>query len=256
MELGIVNPQKQWLQLGAVIHMAHGLGLHRDPSLFRSSPIDCEVRRRLWAQICIVDARLAEQLCREPAINPNTYDTALPVSIADKDLSEIDLESRAAFRGRDKGTLSLQELEQAQEHTMFFSTTTLTIMEAETARQQQSLLCIRYNPRDRPLRANSGSPQLARRAIPFSGRTDRMQLANELQTRFLAKYNWEHLDGSDALQYLVAEICQINLLKIKFISRMTQHREAPGPAPHRQSEIARYVYIFACHLPFFFTLAL
>ncbi|KAF2787266.1 hypothetical protein K505DRAFT_223062, partial [Melanomma pulvis-pyrius CBS 109.77] len=61
--------QLQWLQLGVAIRMAQGLGVHRDGSNFGLRPIEIEVRRRIWAQICVLDVRFAEKLCREPTID-------------------------------------------------------------------------------------------------------------------------------------------------------------------------------------------
>lgn len=239
MELGTVNPQRQWLQLGTTIHMAQSLGVHRDPCTFGLGPIEIETRRRLWAQICILDGRLAEQLCREPAINPDTYDISLPLSLTDQSLTELDLQSKSAAQGSDMEVTRFQEVEDSQEHAVPFSPMALLIVEAETARQQQQLLCLRYNPRDRPIRTNSASPQIAKRAVPFSGRTDRTQWANELQARFAARYNWDHYDNSDPLQYLVVEICQINLLKIKLMGSMTQRKEMPASNPYDPSEILK-----------------
>ncbi|KAJ4344582.1 uncharacterized protein N0V89_012326 [Didymosphaeria variabile] len=235
-ELGTVNPQRQWLQLGTTIHMAQSLGVHRDPSTFGLGPIEIETRRRLWAQICVLDGRLAEQLCREPAINPDTFDISLPLSLADRSLTELDLHSRSTHQGSDVDLTRFQEMEDSQEHAVPFSPMALLIVEAETARQQQQLLCLRYNPRDRPLRTSSTSP-IAKRAIPFSGRTDRTQWADELQARFSARYNWDHYDNSDPLQYLVAEICQISLLKIKLMGSMTQRKELSATSPYGHSEI-------------------
>lgn len=219
--------------------MAQSLGVHRDPSTFGLSPVDIETRRRLWAQICILDGRLAEQLCREPAISPDTYDIALPLSLTDQVLTEIQLQCGPAHQGSSADLTRFREVENSQEHTVPFSPMALLIAEAETARQQQQLLCLRYNPRDRPLRASSTSPQISRRAIPFSGRADRGQWANELQNRFSTRYNWDQYDNSDPIRYLVAEICQINMLKIKLMGNMTQRREMPSADPYGQSEISR-----------------
>ena len=219
--------------------MAQSLGVHRDPSAFGLGPVDIETRRRLWAQICILDGRLAEQLCREPAINPDTYDIALPLSLADQSLTELELQCRPAHQGPGADLTSFHEVEAAQEHTVPFSPIALLIVEAETSRQQQQLLCLRYNPRDRPLRAGSASPQTAKRAIPFFGRTDRGQWANELQNRFSTRYNWDQYDNSDPIRYLVTEICQINMLKVKLMSSMTQRRDMPN-ANAWQPEVLRY----------------
>ncbi|KAF9730618.1 hypothetical protein PMIN04_010229 [Paraphaeosphaeria minitans] len=239
-ELGTVNPQRQWLQLGTTIHMAQSLGVHRDPSTFGLGPVEIETRRRLWAQICILDSRLAEQLCREPAINPDTFDISLPLSIADQNLTELDIHSRSANQDSEMDLTRFQEVEDFQEHAFPFSPMALLIVEAETARQQQLLLCLRYNPRDRPFRTSSTSP-IAKRAIPFSGRTDRMLWANELQARLSARYNWDNYDNSDPLQYLVSEICQINLLKIKIMGSMTQREEMSATSQYGHSKILRQV---------------
>jgi hypothetical protein len=218
------------------------MGVHRDPSTFRLGPIEIETRRRLWAQICVLDSRLAEQLCREPAINPDTFDISLPLSLTDQSLTELDLQSRSAHQDPDMDFTSFQEVEDAQEHAVPFSPMALLIIEAETARQQQQLLCVRYSPRDRPFRTSSTSP-ITKRAMPFSGRSDRTQWANELQARFSTRYNWDHYDNSDPLKYLVAEICQINLLKIKLMGSMTQRKELSATGPYGQSEIIRYVRV-------------
>lgn len=221
--------------------MAQSLGVHRDPSTFGLSPIEIETRRRLWAQICTLDGRLAEQLCREPAINPDTYDISLPLSLADQNLTELELQCRSAVQASGVDLTRFQEVEEAQEHTVPFSTMALLIVEAETSRQQQQILCLRYNPRDRPPRNSINSPQITRRAIPFSDRVDRGQWAHELQTRFSTKYNWAHYDNSDPIHYLVTEICQINLLKIKLMGNMNQPREFSANAGGGQSDVLRYV---------------
>ena len=202
--------------------------------------MDIEIRRRLWAQICILDGRLAEQLCREPAINPDTYDIALPLSLTDQSLMELELQCRPAHQGSGANLTGFQEVERAQEHTVPFSPMALLIVEAETSRQQQQLLCLRYNPRDRPLRASSTSPQIAKRAIPFSGRADRGQWASELQNRFSNRYSWDIHDNSDPIRYLVAEICQINMLKVKLMGIMTQRRDIPSTNTYGNPEVLRY----------------
>lgn len=217
--------------------MAQSLGIHRDPSTFGLSPIEIETRRRLWAQICVLDGRLAEQLCREPAINPDTYDISLPLSLTDKYLAELDLESRSMHQNSDMIT-RFQEMENAQEHAVPFSPMTLVIVEAETARQQQQLLCLRYNPRDRPFRNSPTSPS-TRRAVPFSGRADRAQCASDFQNRLSTRYHWDRFESSDPIQYLAAETCQINLLKIKLMGTMTQRREMNDPSAYGDAEVMR-----------------
>jgi hypothetical protein len=232
-EIGVSDPQLQWLQLGTAIRMAQSLGIHRDPIDFGVDPIEIEIRRRLWAQICILDARLAEHLCREPTIAPASYDTILPLSISDQDLAGIIQQRGTPSQDREMHLQMLQDVEHAQEHTSPFSSMTFMLIEAEMARQQQQLLCFQYQPRDR---ANSSS-QTAKRRL-----NDRAQTANELRNRFSTRYSWERLDCSDPIQYLVSELCQINILKVKFINRSSQGRQAmvPTSTSNEHSEIIRY----------------
>jgi len=118
---------------------------------------------------------------------------------------------------------------------------TFMLIEAEMARQQQQLLCIQYQPRDRAVSANA-SPQGTRRTTQLGGGADRAQSANELRHRFSTRYNWDRLNCSDPLQYLVSELCQINLMKYKFINRSSQGRVpvAPTSTPIEHSEVSRY----------------
>jgi hypothetical protein len=222
MEIGASDPQQQWLQLGTAIRMAQSLGLHRDPVDFGFNAIEVETRRRLWAQICILDARLAEHL------------------------SEIVQQKKTSSQEREMHLQILREIEQSQEHISPFSPMTFLLIEAEMAREQQQSLCFQYQPRDRANTAST-SPQTARGAFQPSGRTDRAHSANELRNRFSIRYNWDRLDCSDPLQYLISELCQINLLKFKFINRSTRGRGAvtPTSASLEHSEVSRYARTFS-----------
>lgn len=48
-----------WTLTGLVVRIAQTLGIHRDGSHFDISPFEIEMRRRLWWQVCILDARAA-----------------------------------------------------------------------------------------------------------------------------------------------------------------------------------------------------
>jgi hypothetical protein len=248
MEIGASDPEMQWLQLGTAIRMAQSLGLHRDPADFGFNPIQIETRRRIWAQICVLDVRLAEHLCREPSIAPTSYDTILPLSISDHHLSEIMQQKGTSGREQDMPLQILREIEQSQENISPFSPMTFTLIEAEMARQQQQLLCFHYQPRDRAV-TTSTSPQMARRTPQPGGRTDRAQSATELRNRLSIRYNCDRLDGSDSLQYLVSEVCRINLMKTKFVNRTSRGTMAMAPTstPVDRSELARYARSFPKH---------
>jgi len=79
-----------WILNGLIIRAAVAVGLHRDGEQFNLSPLDCEVRRRLWWQILGSDGRAAED--HGLAAGPNGgfdgfCDTKLPTNIDDRDIS-------------------------------------------------------------------------------------------------------------------------------------------------------------------------
>lgn len=80
-----------WILNGLLIRAAVAVGLHRDGEQFNLSPLDCEVRRRLWWQILGSDGRAAED--HGLAAGPNGgfdgfCDTKLPTHIDDRDISQ------------------------------------------------------------------------------------------------------------------------------------------------------------------------
>lgn len=54
------DPTYSWNMTGLAIRLAQSLGMHRDGSLFKLSPFDAEMRRRLWWGICILDTPASE----------------------------------------------------------------------------------------------------------------------------------------------------------------------------------------------------
>jgi hypothetical protein len=46
-----------WTLTGLVVRIAQTIGIHRDGSHFALTPFEIEMRRRLWWQVCILDAR-------------------------------------------------------------------------------------------------------------------------------------------------------------------------------------------------------
>ena len=66
------------------------MGLHRDGSHYGLHPVETEVRRRIWAQIRMLDLRTAEELGCEPTIVEGSYDTSLPIDIPDESLSQLE----------------------------------------------------------------------------------------------------------------------------------------------------------------------
>ncbi|KAF2702885.1 hypothetical protein K504DRAFT_188077 [Pleomassaria siparia CBS 279.74] len=222
--------------------MARGLGVHRDGSNFGLRPIEIEVRRRLWAQLCILDVRFAEKLCREPTIDMNFYDTALPLSICDAELSELDEQHLSSKRGQTSTFKTHLHVEQEQERFSPFSVMTLTLVEAETARLMAQLHNTRYRARDSIFNNSSSSPNLARQSTSSAAsRFEKVRWVNRLETRFQSVYKLNTLDSSNPKQLLVLETVEINIAKAKFVTRLLEWREVNGGMgdPHRDGEIAK-----------------
>lgn len=66
------------------------MGLHRDPTAYNTSPIECQIRRLIWHQICFLDLRTCEATGPRPQIRPDDFDTRLPLNIDDMDLDRAE----------------------------------------------------------------------------------------------------------------------------------------------------------------------
>ncbi|KNG47681.1 fungal specific transcription factor domain containing protein [Stemphylium lycopersici] len=75
---------------GSLIRLAECMGLHRDPVAYSSSPIEIQVRRMLWYQICFLDLRTCEAVGPRPQIRLDDYDTRFPLNIDDDDLDRAE----------------------------------------------------------------------------------------------------------------------------------------------------------------------
>ncbi|KAJ5627954.1 Transcription factorfungi [Penicillium lividum] len=73
---------------GLAIRAAQSLGLHRDGKNFKLSPLECEIRRRLWWILSTTDCRMAED--HGITLTENEYggDAQLPANIDDQNLTE------------------------------------------------------------------------------------------------------------------------------------------------------------------------
>lgn len=68
------------------------MGLHRDPTAYSSSPVEIQVRRLIWYQICFLDLRTCEAVGPRPQIRLDDYDTRFPLNIDDVDLDHADID--------------------------------------------------------------------------------------------------------------------------------------------------------------------
>ena len=73
--------------VGTAIRLGECMGLHRDPGdVYGLPPVDCHVRRLIWAQLCFLDIRTCESQGPRPNIKREDYDTRFPLNINDADL--------------------------------------------------------------------------------------------------------------------------------------------------------------------------
>lgn len=78
-----------WAQLGCILRMAMGMGLHRDPSEFgnnRISPFNCEMRRRLWATIADLDYYISNDCNLPSLLREEDSTTGPPSNLDDADI--------------------------------------------------------------------------------------------------------------------------------------------------------------------------
>lgn len=71
------DARKIWTLTGLVVRIAQTLGIHRDGSHFNLPPFEIEMRRRLWWQVCILDARSSEDHGCDPTIVEAQFDTKM-----------------------------------------------------------------------------------------------------------------------------------------------------------------------------------
>ncbi|KAJ5630856.1 uncharacterized protein N7484_010956 [Penicillium longicatenatum] len=76
-----------WSLTALMFHAARAMGLHRDGTEFSLSPLETELRRRLWWHICLLDIRSAEYHGFEPIAQEYMFDTRVPLNINDSDLT-------------------------------------------------------------------------------------------------------------------------------------------------------------------------
>lgn len=71
-----------------LVRLAKGAGLDRDASGPEMDPVDCQVRRLLWHQVCFLDLITTEAQGIEPAIHDNEFNTPLPLNMKDDALDQ------------------------------------------------------------------------------------------------------------------------------------------------------------------------
>lgn len=81
------GPRKCWAMTGLVIRIAQSMGLHRDGELLGLSPLETEIRRRVWWVVVTLDVRCAEETGSGLAIFDFMFDAKLPSCIDDSTIT-------------------------------------------------------------------------------------------------------------------------------------------------------------------------
>lgn len=229
--------QTHSLHLNVAISRARELGLHRESSTFGFPAQEIEIRRRIWAQLCVLDARYAEHLGREPQICSDTYDTNLPLSIDDEDLSDIQEQEAASRSGHETNFKSHQEVQYAQERQSPFSPMTFSLVGTEIARLQASLLSTRHYARDAVVLDVRNPRSGIRRS------SDKIHWVEQVDQRLRIVYGLEGIDISNPLQYLISEFAFLSIAKSTLMIRVMEWREEFNSMSMRrkQTETTKYV---------------
>jgi hypothetical protein len=83
---GRYNRHAAWILNGVVLRIAQKMGLHRDGEVLGLSPFETEIRRRVWWQIMMVDAKYALMSGLSHSMLPRVWDTKEPKNVNDADL--------------------------------------------------------------------------------------------------------------------------------------------------------------------------
>ncbi|KAH7174395.1 fungal-specific transcription factor domain-containing protein [Fusarium flagelliforme] len=97
---GRSNHDAVWVLSGAVIRIAHKMGLHRDGEILGLSPYETEIRRRVWWQIVTLDSMYATTSGIKPTSLLSAADTKMPQNVNDTDFST----ESAMIQPREGGT--------------------------------------------------------------------------------------------------------------------------------------------------------
>ncbi|KAF2205672.1 hypothetical protein GQ43DRAFT_436806 [Delitschia confertaspora ATCC 74209] len=234
-------PRSQWIRLGCATRMAQGMGLHRDPAQYGLKPIEIEIRRRVWAQICLLDMRFAEELGCEPTILIGSYDTCLPLSISDDELTALEMKGESLAHGPSFSNrpgsisslgLSHQVLTESQQHHSPFSPMTLSLIRYEAARVSGKLFLSTYLPKDSifhkaapPSKSNSKKSE---RGGMICSLAEKSYWVDLLEEKFQQVYKVDSLDPTDQLQYFVTTLAHIHIMKARFVIKLQRWKDAVG----------------------------
>lgn len=242
------HPRTQWIRLGSATRMAQAMGLHRDPAQYGLRPIETETRRRLWAQICMLDVQFAEELGCEPTVMIGSYDTCLPLSISDDELTQLEMRSQSSGRDpSERSTSSQPNLTEPHQNYSPYSPMTFSLIPFEASRVTGKLFLSRYQPKDSIVgKGASISRSNSRRMRDFSftncSLADKSFLVDLLEERFHQVYKVQSFDPADPFQSFVARSAELHVAKARFVIELLRWKETVRTMDtvERERETKRY----------------
>ncbi|OQV05070.1 Fungal specific transcription factor domain-containing protein [Cladophialophora immunda] len=91
--------QRVWTSIGTLYRVAQSLGLHMDPGSWRISPIEKEIRRRIWWGIYSLDRFTSLKCGRPPSINIESLPVEAPAVVQDEQITETGIMELALDSG-------------------------------------------------------------------------------------------------------------------------------------------------------------
>ena len=82
----MVLTDSRWELSGVAMRIAQRIGLHRDPATLGIDPFNCEMRRRLWNQLWVLDIRSAEFAGVKSSLPPDSDGVRAPTNCSDSSL--------------------------------------------------------------------------------------------------------------------------------------------------------------------------
>ena len=158
----------------------------------------------------------------------DSYDAALPLSIDDASLAEID-----ASEIPSKAILLEEREEQSP-----FSTVTFSIIGAENARLVAQILTVRYGARNMGLGEDRDQPR-----GDFPAPQEKLPWIRKVEHRMKNLYGLHGVDSMTPLEAFVTEYAAMSIAKAEFVVQLMDGREKYGviSMDQKDREIAAYV---------------
>lgn len=107
--------------LGVAIRIAQRMGIHSESALAKCTPVEAEMRRRLWWSLILFDTRIGEIANSKTATLDPTWDCKIPLNVNDSDL-RAEMKAPPAIQGKSSEALFAVvrgELGEFIRHTVF-----------------------------------------------------------------------------------------------------------------------------------------